>query len=511
VADALPKVTPYLLRQARSMCARRLAKEVEGGDRSHEPMHRARLRDAFLAAARDAHAECRVPEARHFAGIGAALEPEERRVLEQAAHWYLQVFGDRAARYVEHGLDTASVSGQRHLRIGGWVDLAVEDADGAKELRAFDLWAGRAPAHDPLELDALKVAVLRLSRWVGDEPLRVVWVDLVRGPVRERVVDVAAELPGLRDWFDARVEVVRERTADPVAEMGADCGTCKFVAACPEHPRGAHFGRRSDFLPGILTLTPTALDTWRRCPREWRNAHVLQVPASDGDSGGVHGQQVHDLLRMVHEHGSCRDAAHVDDVLAGHGFDGDERVHGEVERHVRRCPEHAGAVGHEITRARFFRDSRAPFMATARIDALWAYDDVLDAHDYKTGRVWSDRVADDAQARLQAWVLAPLADARGARLRITFEHLAADVLDDPEPFEPDADDLAAIGEELHAITLAMRSRTEATGSANWAGVAEAEICGRCRYRSICPDSAVEAVPVWPRVDDEDELDVRVSP
>jgi hypothetical protein len=496
VDEALPKVTPYLLRQADSMCARRLAKEVEGGDRSHDPMHRARLRDAFLGAVREAHAECRAPEARYFEGIGAPLEPEERRVLEQAAHWYLQGFGGRAVRFVEHGLDTASVSGARRLRIGGWVDLAVEDADGAKELRTFDLWAGRGPASDPLELDAVKVAVLRLSRWVGDDPLRVVWADLVRGPVRERLVDVGAELPALREWFEERVAVIRERIADPAAEMGADCGTCKFVAACPEHPRGMHFGRRRDFLPGIVTLTPTALDTWRRCPREWRNANVLGIPASDGDSGGVHGQQVHDLLRMVHEHGSCRDAAHVDDVLAGHGFDGDSRVRGELERHVRRCPERARAVGHEITRARFHRDSRAPFMATARIDALWFHDGVLDAHDYKTGRVWSERVADDAQARLQAWVLAPIAEARGARLRITFEHLAADVVDDPEPFEPDADDLSSIGEELHATALAMRAATE------WPGAADAEVCGRCRYRSICPVSASPGEPVWPRFDEE---------
>ena len=121
-------------------------------------------------------------------------------------------------------------------------------------------------------------------------------------------------------------------------------------------------------------------------------------------------------------------------------------------------------------------------MATARFDALWAHDGVLDAHDYKTGQVWSDRVADDRQARLQAWVLAPLAEARGLTLRISFEHLAAEVLDDPEPFEPDADDLCAIEEELRLEVAAIRETTE------FAGVADSEVCRRCRYRSICPDS-----------------------
>jgi hypothetical protein len=157
-------------------------------------------------------------------------------------------------------------------------------------------------------------------------------------------------------------------------------------------------------------------------------------------------------------------------------------------------------------------------MATARLDALWLVDgpggsggsggSVLDAHDYKTGKVWNDRVADDAQARLQAWVLAPLAEARGARLRITFEHLAAEVLDDPEPFEPDADDLEAIGAELHATVLEIRAEADA---GEWAGVADTELCGRCRYRSICPVSAAPAVPVWPTYDEGFEPEAGAEP
>jgi hypothetical protein len=203
---------------------------------------------------------------------------------------------------------------------------------------------------------------------------------------------------------------------------------------------------------------------------------------------------MHDVLRLVHEQGSCRDAAHVDDVLAGHGFEDDDRVRAELARHVRRCPERAEALGHEITRARFHRRPFPVFMASARLDALWVHDGFLAAHDYKTGRRWTDRVADDAQARLQAWVLAPLADALGLRVRVVFEQLAAEVVDDPEPFEPDADDLAAIGEELRAAVESIRLETA------FAGVTDAEVCGACRYRSICPDSAVAAEPNWPLVE-----------
>ena len=136
------------------------------------------------------------------------------------------------------------------MRIGGWVDLAVTGADGAKELRQLELWGGRAPGADPLELEAVRVAVLRLARWCGTEPLRVVWADLVHGIVRERTVEVAQELPALVEWFEQRLDTVRVRAADGSARAGDDCGSCKFVAACPEHPTGAHFGRGAITSPG---------------------------------------------------------------------------------------------------------------------------------------------------------------------------------------------------------------------------------------------------------------------
>ena len=496
-ASPLPKVTPWLLRRADDLCARRLAREFEGADASYDPVNRGRIRDAFLAAARDVHAELCDPTERDFAGAGRDLEPEEQAVLRQAAHWYVHAFGGRAARADDHGLDRPTESRGRGLRVGGWVDLAVVDEDGARELRHLDLWAGPRPVADPLELPAVRLATLRLTRWAAGEPLRVVWADLVRGGTVERVVG-EDDRAALARWFDERVAVVRDRAADPVAVMGADCQTCGHVGGCPEVPGAIRLGRGPNpLLPGWVTLTPTRRETWRRCRREWRDAHVLAVPPSDLDPAGVHGQQVHDLLRLVHEQGTCQDPGHVDDVLTAHGLDGDGRIRAELDRHARRCPLGAVALGHEITRVRAHRRPYPPFLASARLDALWVHDGILDAHDYKTGRVWSERVADDAQARLQAWVLAPLAAREGLRLRITFEHLASEVAEDPDPFEPDADDLDAIEEEMRADVAAMWSE------ADFHGVADPEVCGRCRYRSVCPDSAAPGEAVWPRV----ELDV----
>src|SRR5205814_532431 len=137
-----------------------------------------------------------------------------------------------------------------------------------------ELWGRRVPPADPLDLPAVRTAFLRLTPWLEGHPLRIVWVDLLCGVVRETVAEPAAR-GAITEWFDERVAVVRDRAADPVTTPGDDCGTCNVVAACPEHRKGAHHGRRRDLLPGILHVTPTSLDAWRRCPREWRNRHLF--------------------------------------------------------------------------------------------------------------------------------------------------------------------------------------------------------------------------------------------
>jgi hypothetical protein len=243
----------------------------------------------------------------------------------------------------------------------------------------------------------------------------------------------------------------------------------------------------------ILSLSPTAVDDWARCARAYRTATLLGVPASDPGPSSSYGLIVHDLLRVVHQQGSCRDPAVVTDVLAAHGQDAPP-MRAIFERHVRRCPRDAEDSRHELELARFHRYPAPMFMATGRIDAVWVHDGLLDARDYKTGRPYGERVAHDRRARLQAWLLAPVAARKGLGLRIQYEYLAAEVPDDPEPFEPDADDLEAIEEELRVVAEAICRERE------WPGVADAEVCGSCRYRSICPDSAVTAEPMWPAID-----------
>jgi len=239
----------------------------------------------------------------------------------------------------------------------------------------------------------------------------------------------------------------------------------------------------------IVSLTPTSIETWARCRRQFLLGNVLGVPASNSIATPDLGQQVHELLRFLHERGSCHDPAHVEETLHTHGAASD--LHRAMfERHAARCPATSEREAHEIDVARFHRFPAPMFMVQARIDAIWVHDGLLDARDYKTGRRFYDRVADDPSARVQAFALAPYARRRSLRLRLRYEYLAPEVEDDPEPFEPADDDLDAIGEELRLAVAAMHNETE------WKGCAEVAVCRTCRYRAICPDSAAPGVPEW---------------
>ena len=491
-----PKVTPSVLRRADTCCPRRLAHEVDGSEGNADPVHRARLRDAVLAWARAAHAASDLSVAPDPVG----LTEEEMAVVEQARHWYRHCFGAEPVTVLDPGLDRPTEVAGLPARIGGWVDLVVTLPDGRTGLRVLDLWGGTAPPDDRsvLTLPVVQCALVRLAERLGPDALReaeVTWADLLGG-VRRSTVLGDGDLGAARAAVADGVARVLARVADPVATPGPDCTACRFRKGCPEFPGAKRVGRMSarDPLPGVLTITPTVVESWQRCPRLWRDQHLLGIPASDAGVSGEHGQRVHALLRALHRDGPCTDPERITDVVTAHGAD--QRVLDELRNHARRCPVGATSYGHEITRSRLH--ARPPhFLASARLDAVWISDGVLDVRDYKTGGVWHDRVTDDARARVQAWVMAPVADTLGLRLRVRYEHLAADVLDDPEDWEPDDDDLGALDEWMTATATAIRA------GAPWSGSPDAAVCRHCRYRSVCPESVVTSVPTWPRVDPDD--------
>ena len=490
-----PKVTPYLLRRVDELCARRLDEEYRGEFGAQDPVNRARVRASFLDAARTAHTLGGPIRAAPWAP-DPSLEPEELAVFRQAIHWYTNLFADREVELHLHDLDRPSDVDGLDARLGGWVDLTVVDGAGRKELRQLDFWAGAVP-DDPLDNWTVALAVLRLDAWLGDDAVRVSWTDVLHGVRVERDVD-ASERAGLRDEVRQRIEHLVDRTQPPRAQPGASCPQCNHRKGCPAFPTAKLVGlRRGETLPAVLSLTPSSVEAFERCPRLWRSQHLLSVPPSDDSAPGVHGQEVHDLLRQLHRDGPCDDPARIEDIVLAHGAS--ERVHAELRSHARRCPPGAATFGHEFTPSRLY--NRPPhFIGSARIDAAWVHDGLLDVRDYKTGAVWHSRVADDMRARLQAWVLAPLAEQRDLRLRIRYEHLATEVDEDPDDWEPDAEDLEAVEQELIALVARIRAETE------WRGVADTEICRWCKYRSICPDSALPGAAAWPRVDDDVDVD-----
>lgn len=258
--------------------------------------------------------------------------------------------------------------------------------------------------------------------------------------------------------------------------------------------------RSARLLPDIVPISASAIERWSRCPREYRNRDLLGLPESNPGPPSDIGNLVHALLRMVHDRGSCKDDAFVDDLLTAHGFDGPGSIRGFLERHARRCPSPTDRSWHEVEIARFHRAPAPMFMATGRLDAVWIHDGLLDIRDYKTGGVRLERVGDDPRARLQAWLAAPRAARDGLRIRVRYEHLAAEVGDDPDPYEPEPEEIDGVEEELRRFVESVRGEEE------FAGVHDTVICGGCRYRGVCPDTAVPSAPTWPQpptLDDND--------
>jgi len=244
-------------------------------------------------------------------------------------------------------------------------------------------------------------------------------------------------------------------------------------------------------LSDIVSLTPSNYDDFKRCPRLFYCKALLGLPASDPAPSTDQGLLVHDMLRKIHADGQCYDTAHVADVLVAHGID-TAAVREMVARHADRCPSRASkGAAHEVDLARFHRVPPPMFMATARIDAVWIHDGIVDARDYKTGGKWDESVSEIAAARVQAFVLAARAEALGYRLRLRYEYLQPEVDDDPEPWELDEETLATVEEELRAAVEQMWAEED------WRGVSEIETCRRCQYRSICRDSAAPGEPAWP--------------
>ncbi len=267
--------------------------------------------------------------------------------------------------------------------------------------------------------------------------------------------------------------------------------------------------RAQKFVPDIVALSPTSIETWTKCERRYLLRHVLGIPPSDTGISNDEGLRLHAVLRYLHERRNCQDNDVVREVLTDHDCDTDA-MRTMIARHRDRCPTaHAGhrfgngigsetgngaevdLVGrHEIERARYHHRPVPMFIASARLDAVWVHDGLFEVRDYKSGGLAPMELQDDPRAWVQAWVFAPRALHEGARLQLRYEYLAPEVRDDPEPWEPDDDDLIMVEERLRQTVVSIHD-------SSFAGVSDVAVCTRCQYRSICSQSAAPGVPTWP--------------
>ncbi len=231
--EALPRVTPALLRWADTMCARRL-EGIFTDRRANRPADaRFRVANRVFESARLAHVDLSPPSLSVF-DLRTGLEPEELRVYEAAARWYVALFGDRAVRAVDLD-DWESPVDDLGVRLVGPAGLPVEDASGAREVRLLRVGA-RPITDDPLDSVDVRFALLRVAAWVAGSSLRLCVADLVGGVLVEETVDVDRVLDSeLRPWLAERVGVIRTRAADRMPMPGLECARCRYVAGCPAH------------------------------------------------------------------------------------------------------------------------------------------------------------------------------------------------------------------------------------------------------------------------------------
>jgi hypothetical protein len=230
--DALPKVTVAMLRQAGTMCGRRLRFEHENRRSNKLASGRFRVSNQLTEHARLAQLELGPPLKAAFCPLG--LEPEERRVYDHAAATYLRLFGARDARSVDLDEWETSVP-ELGIRLVGNGGLPFEDAQGALELRFCSLGQRRAGPVDPVRSAESRFALLRNAEWAAGSQVRLVHADLLFGELVEEVVEIDNELDELRLWLDERVAIVRDRIRDATPHVGLECGRCRFVAGCPAH------------------------------------------------------------------------------------------------------------------------------------------------------------------------------------------------------------------------------------------------------------------------------------
>lgn len=230
MTEDLAKVTVRQLARAESTCPRRLALDHLGNQANRGANRGFRVLAQITADARLAHTRLGTPRAEHFRPTDD-LFPEERRVYEVAAAWYVALFGDQPMIVADLDRDDfETVAPSLGVRLIGGAGLALESEPGDRELRMLSI--GDRSTEELLESASVKFALLRRREWTRLGPLRVVRVDLLGGSAVEAEVDGAESWDTLRDWLVERIAVVRAHADRRTPRAGWECARCPYIAGC---------------------------------------------------------------------------------------------------------------------------------------------------------------------------------------------------------------------------------------------------------------------------------------
>ena len=377
----------------------------------------------------------------------ASSSPRSVRCSRRPRSWYVHVFGDRPGDLGRRRASTSRPSGGGCASADGSTSPVRTD-DGGHELRQFSLWGGGFRRGPP-----------RARRPAGRVPPADAVARRGAAPAGRGSTSCAASCASapsnptsdteITEWFDdARRDGPRtgRRTRPPTP--GVRLRQLRLRRRVPRAPQGRalrpparppprHPARHAD-QPRHLAPVPARV----------AQPYLFGIPASDTDPGTVHGQQMHDVLRFVHEQGSCRDAAHVDDVLVAHGFDDNDRMRGRTGAAHRRCPSPA---------TRSATRSHARASRTTRPRRSWRR-----RGSTRCGCTTACSTRATTRPGRCGATASPTTRRRGCRRGCSRRSPRRAVsacgsrsststprcVDDPEPFEPDADDLLAIEAEL---------------------------------------------------------------
>jgi hypothetical protein len=294
-------------------------------------------------------------------------------------------------------------------KLTAWALLYATEDGRVNEIRRFRFGAAQPPDEN------------------GDDPDRhwhttAAYLAAVLDPAADRVraVEIGCLDGSVTVGFDGTpglaIDTYKTRTRPRAAEIiglntvspCSRCGDCKAAGVCDALiPMPGMLGPTA---PGLesRSVSPTELETYRRCPGQWLLHSELRLPTTPESSSHLRrGHLVHLWLETAHQRGIACTAADLPAPGDGGGLTGGliepddlELVRGYLEQHIAACPLRDPAVT-DIAVETSFRgfDATAQLVPVMRPDMIYRRGGALVLRETKTAAATTISTPEDAFAR----------------------------------------------------------------------------------------------------------------